>query len=721
MVGPLKTESNNIEIGRITRKAGLRRYGLKALILWVVLLSLLAPINAAANTTLILHPSGAAAGDEMKSYVGGSAASALDTNDGDSSYGRLDKLDTEEARLELDDHTSETSAIVSVQIKAVVKDDRGESADQMRLGLKTNNVEYWGAVINDVSTSYTLYSGSLYTTNPNTGAAWTWSEIDSLVAMVDNDNGVTEYLITELYAEVIYNVAPTLTVDEPDGTGDAVAVGDNYSIQYDLADSDDVATVAFYYDTDNSGLDGTAITGACATAAEGTNATCTWDTTGVAAGTYYVYGKTNDGTNPEVTDYSPGQITINEDASPVGGYTADNVIPAAQISQATDGTGILTITWKGRDPQSDTVTLKTFEYSVDGGSTWNAPTNADASASLSTNWDDNGGSNWSTAATFGAATAHSFTFNTQHADTSGLAGVDQSDVQLRFKLNDGTNDSTSYATSESFQVDNVIPTATITSAAYAPSTDTLTITGTNFTSIATASTDVKSYVDWTKFVWDINGDNATTANLTFVVGDVTSLTVTNATTLTLVFTGAKGTAIEATSGYGVTGGNDTLDVTAGFSKDIFGNVATTDARADGALTVGTVTITISKLSAMISDPISGSNFKRIPGAVIEYSIVPSNSGDGSPDTGSTFIIDVVDATNVEYDTATGVTFTDGATSSGLSLNAVTYSNDNGSTYTYTPSGFDGNVTNIKVTTTGIFANGGAPDPSFTIKYRVRVK
>ena len=111
------------------------------------------------------------------------------------------------------------------------------------------------------------------------------------------------------------NSAPTLNVDEPDGTGDTVTVGDNYNIQYDLADSDDTVTVAFYYDSDSSGLDGTSITGACATGAEGTNVTCSWDTTGVTPGSYYVYGITDDGTNPQVSDYSSGQITINAGGS----------------------------------------------------------------------------------------------------------------------------------------------------------------------------------------------------------------------------------------------------------------------------------------------------------------------------------------------------------------------------------------------------------------------
>lgn len=113
------------------------------------------------------------------------------------------------------------------------------------------------------------------------------------------------------------NTAPTLTVAQPDGTGDTVTVGDPYNITYDLADPDPkhAVTAAMYYDTDAVGLNGTAITGACATAAEGTGATCSWDTTGMTPGTYYVYGITNDGIAAQVSDYSSGVITINAPAN----------------------------------------------------------------------------------------------------------------------------------------------------------------------------------------------------------------------------------------------------------------------------------------------------------------------------------------------------------------------------------------------------------------------
>lgn len=113
------------------------------------------------------------------------------------------------------------------------------------------------------------------------------------------------------------NTAPTLTVSQPDGIGDTVNVGDLYNVTYDLADPDPLhaVTVAMYYDVDAAGLNGIAITGACATAVEGTGATCSWDTTGMTPGNYYVYGLTSDGIAAQVSDYSPGVITINVPAS----------------------------------------------------------------------------------------------------------------------------------------------------------------------------------------------------------------------------------------------------------------------------------------------------------------------------------------------------------------------------------------------------------------------
>lgn len=132
------------------------------------------------------------------------------------------------------------------------------------------------------------------------------------------------------------NDAPTISIAQPDGTGDTVTVGDNYNVTYTLADTDDTVTVAFYYDTNNSGLDGTAISGACASAAEGTSVTCSWNTTGVSPGSYYVYGLVNDGVNPQVNAYSPGQITINSSASTLTFSISDNSIGFGVLSSTDD-------------------------------------------------------------------------------------------------------------------------------------------------------------------------------------------------------------------------------------------------------------------------------------------------------------------------------------------------------------------------------------------------
>ena len=113
------------------------------------------------------------------------------------------------------------------------------------------------------------------------------------------------------------NTAPTLSVTQPDGAGDTVTVGDLYNITYSLSDAEQVVTADFYYDTNNSGLDGTLITG-CQNQVAGVGATCSWNTTGVTPGSYYVYGRdVSDGIAPEVSTYSSGTITIN--APPASG------------------------------------------------------------------------------------------------------------------------------------------------------------------------------------------------------------------------------------------------------------------------------------------------------------------------------------------------------------------------------------------------------------------
>lgn len=145
--------------------------------------------------------------------------------------------------------------------------------------------------------------------------AWSGSGAEDPAAWTNFTTGTADAWGAATLAIRPANDPPTITVSQPDGTGDTVTVGDLYNITYDLSDAEEVVTAAMYYDTDAVGLNGTAITGACATAAEGAGATCSWNTTGMTPGSYYVYASTTDGVNPVVNDYSPGQITINAPAA----------------------------------------------------------------------------------------------------------------------------------------------------------------------------------------------------------------------------------------------------------------------------------------------------------------------------------------------------------------------------------------------------------------------
>ncbi|MCF6345252.1 MAG: hypothetical protein L3J00_02140 [Thiomicrorhabdus sp.] len=132
-------------------------------------------------------------------------------------------------------------------------------------------------------------------------------------------------------------------------------------------------------------------------------------------------------------------------------------------------------------------------------------------------------------------------------------------------------------------------------------------------------------------------------------------------------------------------------------------------------------INVNKTSTLISDPINGTSTSKnhIPGAIVEYAITTTNSGDSSPDANTITITDVLD-NNVEYEVSS-IGFT--AQNSGLTLGVVTYSHKNTPTvYSYIPSGtYDPNVAGIKIATSGVFNHSDIPDPSFTVTYRVRIK
>lgn len=145
-------------------------------------------------------------------------------------------------------------------------------------------------------------------------------------------------------------------------------------------------------------------------------------------------------------------------------------------------------------------------------------------------------------------------------------------------------------------------------------------------------------------------------------------------------------------------------------------------------------LNVAKTSAVISDPIDGTtNPKRIPGAIIRYSVTLTNTGVGTVDTGTAITDPVPAGTDLYVGSVSGqaVDFIDGATPSGLSFAFpanVSYSNTPGGTsnFTYTPiadaAGFDPAVTGVRIAPTGVMnAAVGAASPSFTVRFRTRIR
>jgi uncharacterized repeat protein (TIGR01451 family) len=121
-----------------------------------------------------------------------------------------------------------------------------------------------------------------------------------------------------------------------------------------------------------------------------------------------------------------------------------------------------------------------------------------------------------------------------------------------------------------------------------------------------------------------------------------------------------------------------------------------------------------------------------PGEVITYTDVITNTGAGvatsviARDHLSPYAYWSLDS----YGAGVPFQFVNGAVSSGLALGIPLYSKDNGATWTYTPASgaggapasYDANVTDWQIPMIGTMnATTGAPYPSFTINYKVRVR
>jgi len=149
--------------------------------------------------------------------------------------------------------------------------------------------------------------------------------------------------------------------------------------------------------------------------------------------------------------------------------------------------------------------------------------------------------------------------------------------------------------------DLIAPATTITRASYDSATGELTIQGTKFDELdVDIGGDVKSYLDWSKLTWDINTDGSTTADVIFSEADFTSAIVKNAETLVITVNNAKKSILEGTSGYGGSGGDDAIDVAAGFIRDKALNL-TSDGTAQTDAASDVVVVNVSELVRISTD------------------------------------------------------------------------------------------------------------------------
>jgi len=177
------------------------------------------------------------------------------------------------------------------------------------------------------------------------------------------------------------------------------------------------------------------------------------------------------------------------------------------------------------------------------------------------------------------------------------------------------------------------------------------------------------------------------------------------------------------------------------------SITTADAEAAGILSFSRAFdanfppgFTMKKTSRVISDPINNmTNPKAIPGAIVEYTLVVTNTGHDYTDNNQFAISDALPpdtallVSDIPGGTGGPIGFTDGATSSQTnwvftSLSSQTDSidfSDDGSDFSYVPTadgeGADSSITHIRLKPQGSFAAYPPSHPSAIYTYRVIIK
>jgi uncharacterized repeat protein (TIGR01451 family) len=136
-------------------------------------------------------------------------------------------------------------------------------------------------------------------------------------------------------------------------------------------------------------------------------------------------------------------------------------------------------------------------------------------------------------------------------------------------------------------------------------------------------------------------------------------------------------------------------------------------------------LTVTKTSSVMKDGISGANPKSIPGADVIYSLTVSNSDSSPVDLNQTILTDLLPPNltfyNGDIDDGGPLTgnfeFIPGTSGLTLAPGNISYTNNNGASYAYTPAaGYDAAVDGLRFNPQGSMA----ANSTFTIRLRARI-
>ena len=148
-----------------------------------------------------------------------------ETKDDDSTYVYNEATAHYYDRYNIPNHSEGSGTINSVTVKAYMKRYVFGFDCTAKLCCKTHDTLYYSDII-QLTISYALYSKQ-WTTNPYTGSAWTWDEIDALLIGVGLKGEGSGYYsrCTQLWVEVNYEgAAPPSYVPRHSGVAGVLTI-----------------------------------------------------------------------------------------------------------------------------------------------------------------------------------------------------------------------------------------------------------------------------------------------------------------------------------------------------------------------------------------------------------------------------------------------------------------------------------------------------------------